>query len=123
MLYSALMSIPFDQHREGERIPILGELRGEVTVFQAITIREISRGGAQIETTVPLQLNSLHQFRLVLGDRSVVVKGRVAHCRVSDVDDQGTTYRSGVEFVDVSEPVATAIGEFVDAIKTARQAI
>jgi hypothetical protein len=112
----------YDKHRDGERIPILGELHGEVTVFQPITIREISRGGAQIETNVPLQLNSLHQFRLVLGDRSVVVKGRVAHCRVCDVDDQGTTYRSGVEFIDVSEPVATAIGEFVDAIKSARQA-
>jgi c-di-GMP-binding flagellar brake protein YcgR len=115
------MSGTYDQQRDNERIPILGELRGEVTVFQPITIREISCGGAQIETTVPLQLNSLHQFRLVLAERSVVVKGRVAHCRVSDVDDQGTTYRSGVEFIDVSEPVATVIAEFVVAIKTARQ--
>ncbi len=115
------MSGAYDKQRDGERIPILGELHGEVTVFQPITIREISRGGAQIETTVPLQLNSLHQFRLVLSDRSVVVKGRVAHCRVSEVDDQGTTYRAGVEFIDLSEPVAAAIAEFVDAIKDVRQ--
>ncbi len=117
------MAGPADDKRTGgERFPILGDLHGEVTVFQPIIIREISRGGAQIETSVPLQLNSLHQFRLMLGDKSVVVKGRVAHCRVSDVDDQGTTYRSGVEFIDVSEPVAAVIGEFVDAIKNARQA-
>ncbi len=115
------MSGAYDKQRDGERIPILGELHGEVTVFQPITIREISRGGAQIETTVPLQLNSLHQFRLMLGDRSVIVKGRVAHCRVSDVDDQGTTYRSGVEFIEMSEPVRTAIAHFVEAIKAARQ--
>ncbi len=115
------MSGAYDKQRDGERIPILGELHGEVTVFQPITIREISRGGAQIETTVPLQLNSLHQFRLVLGDRSIIVKGRVAHCRVSEVDDQGTTYRAGVEFIDLSEPVAAAIAEFVDAIKDVRQ--
>jgi c-di-GMP-binding flagellar brake protein YcgR len=110
-----------DNKRGGQRFPILGELHGEVTVFQPIAIREISLGGAQIETAVPLQLNSLHQFRLMLGDRSLVVKGRVAHCRVSDVDDQGTTYRSGVEFIELSEPVAAAIAGFVEAIKTARQ--
>jgi hypothetical protein len=115
------MTAPTDNKRGGERFPILGELHGEVTVFQPIVIREISRGGAQIETSVPLQLNSLHQFRLMLGDRSVVVRGRVVHCRVSDVDDQGTTYRSGIEFIEMSEPVATAIGEFVGAIRAARQ--
>jgi len=117
------MTAPIDDKRGGERFPILGELRGEVTVFQPIAIREISRGGAQIETSVPLQLNSLHQFRLMLGDRSIVVKGRVAHCRVSDVDDQGTTYRSGVEFIEMSEPVAAVIADFVEAIRTARQMI
>lgn len=118
------MTAPNDNNqRAGDRFPILGELHGEVTVFQPIVIREISRGGAQIETTVPIQLNSLHQFRLMLGDRSVVVKGRVAHCRVSDVDDQGTTYRSGVEFVEVPEPVAEVIADFVEAIKTARQTV
>ncbi len=110
-----------EQKRGGERFPILGELHGEVTVFQPIVIREISRGGAQIETSVPLQLNSLHQFRLMLGDRSVVVKGRVAHCHVSDVDDQGTTYRSGIEFIEMSEPVGIAIREFVEVIRNARQ--
>lgn len=118
---SAGMTAPIEDKRGEERFPILGELHGEVTVFQPITIREVSRGGAQIETSVPLQLNSLHQFRLILGDRSVVVKGRVAHCRVTDVDDQGATYRAGIEFIDLSEPVAAAIAEFVEAIKTARQ--
>jgi hypothetical protein len=107
--------------RSAERVPILGELHGEVTVFQPIVIREISRGGAQIETSVPLQINSLHQFRLMLGDRSVIVKGRVAHCRVIDVDDQGTTYRSGIEFIEMSEPVSAAIDDFLEAIRSSRQ--
>jgi len=115
------MAGPVDDKRGGERFPILGELHGEVTVFQPIVIREISCGGVQIETSVPLQLNSLHQFRLMLGDRSVVVKGRVAHCRVCDVDDQGTTYRSGIEFIEMSEPVSIVIGQFVNAIRSARQ--
>ena len=54
--------------RERERVPILGSLRGEVMVFQPMTILDISRGGAQIETAFPLQLDSLHDFRLTLND-------------------------------------------------------
>jgi hypothetical protein len=109
-----------ENKRGGERVSILGELHGEVTVFQPIAIREISRGGAQVESSIPLHLNSLHQFRLELGDRSVVVKGRVAHCRVTDVDDQGPIYRAGIEFIDLSEPVAGAIAHFLESVKGAR---
>ena len=110
-----------DNKREKERIEILGELHGEVMVFQPIAIKEISVGGAQIETIFPLQLNSLHDFRLSLGDRSLVVKGRVAHCRISDVDQELVTYRSGVEFIEPSGRVSAVIQDFVDAVKTGRR--
>ena len=109
--------------RDSERIQILGELHGEVMVFQPMTIREISRGGAQIETAIPLQLDSLHEFRLALGNRSVIVKGRVAHCSISDVDQELVTYRSGIEFVEPSERVFDVISGFIDAVKDGRRAI
>ena len=105
--------------RDDERIQILGELHGEVMVFQPMAIKEIGRGGAQVETAFPLQLDSLHELRLTLGDRSVIVKGRVAHCSISDVDQELVTYRSGVEFVEPAERVYAVISEFIDAIKTA----
>ena len=111
-----------DDKRDTERIQILGELRGEVMVFQPMAIKEISRGGAQVETAFPLQLDSLHEFRLTLGDRSVVVKGRVAHCRISDVDQELVTYRSGLEFIEPSERVYSVISEFIEAIKSGRRA-
>ena len=110
------------EKRDTERIPILGELHGEVMVFQPVAIKEISRGGAQVETAFPLQLDSLHDFRLTLGDRSVVVKGRVAHCSISDVDQELVTYRSGIEFIEPSERVHSVIAEFIDAIKGGRKA-
>jgi hypothetical protein len=109
--------------RDRERIQILGELHGEVTVFQDVAIKEISCGGAQVETTFPLQLDSLHNFRLTLGDRSVVLKGRVAHCRISDVDQELVTYCSGIEFVEAPERVSSAISEFIEAIKDGRRAL
>jgi hypothetical protein len=108
--------------RDVERIQILGELHGAVMVFEPMAIKEISRGGAQVETAFPLQLDSLHDFRLRLGDESVVVKARVAHCSISDVDQELVTYRSGIEFVE-PERVFAVIAGFIDAIKDGRRAI
>jgi hypothetical protein len=112
-----------DEKREKERIEILGELRGEVMVFQPMAIKEISRGGAQIETGFPLQLDSLHDFRLSLGDRFVVVKGRVAHCSITDVEQELVLYRAGIEFIEPPERVATVIADFIEAITSGRRAL
>jgi hypothetical protein len=111
------------EKREGERIQILGELHGEVMVFQPMAITEISFGGAQVETSFPLQLDSLHDFRLTLGDRAIVVKGRVAHCSISDVDQELVVYRSGVEFVDQTDRVQDIVADFMQAIRDGRRAL
>ena len=112
-----------DDKRDTERIEILGELRGEVMVFQPMAIREISRGGAQVETAFPLQLDSLHDFRLTLGDSSIVLKGRVAHCSISDVDQEVVLYRSGIEFIEPPDRIASVIAHFIDAITNGRRAL
>ena len=104
-------------HRDSERVPILGPLQGEVKVYHPMAIRQISGGGALIEIGVSLQLNSLHDFKLTLGDRSVVVKARVVHSHIGTVATSGVVYLTGVEFVDLSEPVARAIEGFIAAIK------
>ena len=109
--------------RDSERIQILGELHGEVMIFQPIAIKEIGRGGIQVETAFPLQVDSLHEFRLTLGDRSVVVKGRVAHCSITDVVQELVTYRSGIEITEPSEHVSSFISEFIEAIKDGRRAL
>jgi PilZ domain len=112
-----------DNKRDTERIQILGELHGEVMIFQPMAIKEISHGGAQVETAYPLQLDSLHEFRLTLGDRSVVLKGRVAHCSISDVDQELVLYRSGLEFIEPSERVSSVISGFIEAIRDGRRAV
>lgn len=109
-----------DKKRGTERLELLGALRGEVMVFQPTTIRQISTGGMQVETSFPLQLNSLHDFRLTLGDRSIVVKGRVAHSRISDVDHDIVTYSSGVQFIEASEGVESVIAQFIDLLRQER---
>ena len=110
-----------DDKRDTERIEILGDLLGEVMVYEPMAIKEISRGGAQIETAFPFQLDSLHDFRLTLGDRSVIVKGRVVHCSISDVDQELVVYHSGIDFVEVAQRVSEAISDFVAALKDGRR--
>jgi hypothetical protein len=112
-----------EDKRDTERIEILGELNGEVMVFQPMNIKEISGGGAQVETAFPLHLDSLHDFRLTLGDRAIIIKGRVAHCSISDVEQEGVLYRSGIEFVEPSERVFNVVKDFIDAVKTGRRAL
>jgi hypothetical protein len=114
------MAAPDDRARETERVRILGEVHGEVMVFQPMTVREISRDGAHVETTFPLQLDSLHELRLTLGDRAVVVKARVAHCGIADVDQEIVTYRSGVEFVEPPSHVRAVIFSFIQSIIKSR---
>ena len=110
-----------ENKRDKERVPVPSPLHGEVMVFQPMTVLDISLGGAQVETPFPLQLDSLHDFRLSLGDRSVVVKGRIAHCHVAEVQEGGVRYRTGVEFIEPSEHAKTAIRAFVEALKIAQE--
>ena len=114
---------PDDNKRDTDRVQILGELHGEVMIFQPMTIKEVSHGGAQIETGFPLHLDSLHEFRLTLGERSIIVKGRVAHCSISDVEQEVIIYRSGIEFVEPSERVNTVIADFIAAVQDGRRAV
>ena len=102
-------------------MPILGSLQGEVKVYQPISVHQVSFGGMQVETAFPLHLDSLYDFRLTLRDRSIVVKGRVAHSRIIDVDQDIVMYRSGIEFIEPSAPVLETIHGLVEELKSVKR--
>jgi hypothetical protein len=112
-----------DDKRVSERVPILGDLQGEMMVFQPMQVKDISRTGATVETRYPLHLNSLHDIRLMVGTKSVILKGRVVHSRISDVDQDIVTYRTGLEFLEMSDRVAAAIEEFLESLKANRSGV
>jgi hypothetical protein len=111
-----------DNKRDMERVPVPSPLYGEVKVFHPMTILDISKGGLQIETPFALQVNSLHDFRVSLGERSIVVKGRIAHCKVAEITEGVALYRTGVEFIENTDHAQSAIVAFVDALKLSRKA-
>jgi hypothetical protein len=51
------------------------------------------------------------------------MKGRVAHCSISDVDQDIVIYRSGVEFVEAPDRVSSVITDFIDAVVSGRRAL
>ena len=103
--------------RAAERVDVPGQVTGAVTVFQEMTILNISVGGMLMESAAALHNDSLHDFRLTLDGRSVVVKGRVVYCKIGELREGGVLYRCGVEFVELPPHVQTAIGEFVKVHK------
>lgn len=111
-----------ENSRDKERVSVPAPLYGEVKVYQPMTILDISNGGAQIETPFALQLDSLHDFRLSLGERSIVVKGRIANCHIGELKNGIVLYRTGVEFIEASGHVQSAIVHFVEALKLIRKA-
>jgi hypothetical protein len=111
-----------ENNRDRERVSVPAPLYGEVKVYQPMTILDISNGGAQIETPFALQLDSLHDFRLSLGERSIVVKGRIANCHIGELKGGIVLYRTGVEFIEASGHVQSAIVHFVEALKLIRRA-
>ena len=108
--------------REAERIHVPGPISGEVTVYEPMTILDLSDRGALVETTFALHVDSLHEFRLSLGNRSVIVKGRIVHCQIGELQEGSVFYRSGIEFVEPSEHATSAIHAFVEAQKFAADA-
>ena len=103
--------------RKSDRVPILGELHGEIMVFEPLQVKELAPDGATIETAFPLPLNSLHDLRLTLGTGAVVVKARVVHSHVGEMGEDTVRYRSGVEFVEPPAYVGAAITEFLETLR------
>jgi hypothetical protein len=109
-----------EEKRDNQRIPVPGQVTGEVTTSHPMIILDISEHGALIETTVTLPPEGLHDFRIALGSRSVVVKGRIVHCQIGELREGVVVYRSGVEFVELPPHAQIAIEAFVDARRAAR---
>ena len=101
--------------KRAERVLVPAEVTGEVTVYQPMTILDLSVTGAQVETKFSLQLDSLHDFRLSLGNRSVIVKGRIVHSQVGELQGGDVFFRTGVEFIEPSEHAQGALRSFIES--------
>jgi hypothetical protein len=108
------------ERRDVERVEVLGTLDAAVLISQPVEITEISGAGLQILSRFPFLLDSLHEFRLTLDQRSVVVKGRITHCSIIDIDPERVQYRSGVDLTEIPAPVAALIADYAASLRQRR---
>ena len=91
------------ERRRAPRIEVLGRLHGHlVSLDMPVTVREISLVGLSFSAPMPFPIGAEHEFRLTLGDGSVVMlKGRVVRSEDRpSVDGQPPTYVTGVQFAE-----------------------
>ena len=88
--------------RRSQRLQIFGTLHGHLVALDApITVTEISLGGLGFETPIEFPIGIVHEFRLTLGDDSLVaVKGRVMHSRRLSAAGAPASFAVGVQFID-----------------------
>lgn len=90
------------------RFEVIGDLRGSVDVSASLTVRNLGRGGALLEASMPLAAESVHAVTVVSEHESHAATLRVRHSTPDEQSGQ-SLYLMGVEFVDVTP----ALDEFL----------
>jgi hypothetical protein len=85
------------------RFEIVGELWGSVDLNASLAVVNLGRGGALLQSPVPLTPGAVHSVQVVTDTESHRVTMRVRHS-VASGEDGSPGYLVGVEFMDVTAP-------------------
>jgi hypothetical protein len=97
------------------RFDIVGDLWGSLDTVLRLPMRNVSRGGALIQSDVPLPPQSVHRIALQADGKELSVPVRVSHVDAQVSADGEHTYLIGVEFIS-AQP---ALLQFVDRLLVA----
>ena len=96
------------------RFEIIGQLWGSLENVERLPLRNLGRGGALVESRLPLSAHSVQNVRLLFGSEPNDVKVRVRH--VTPVATRaGDRYLIGLEFMDLGAPALEEIDRLVAA--------
>jgi hypothetical protein len=99
------------ERRRSPRVDLLADLQGHlVTLDERVQVKQIGFGGMTLETTAPLSPRIEHDFRLVVGARSITVRARVVHSRLL-ISADSVRHVAGLEFLDPSPEALAVIGD------------
>lgn len=99
------------ERRRGSRIRLAKPLAARVRTISDAIVRDLSKGGALIETGRALAPGSRCEFHLELGELKANATARVARCHLLA---GGTRYEAGIEFEKIDAKTLDAIEKIVN---------
>jgi hypothetical protein len=103
--------------RSDLRFEIIGQLWGSLETVEQLPLRNLARGGALVESRLPVNPEAVRSIRIALGEQMSDIQVRVRHV-TSEKAEGGERFLVGLEFV---EPSAAALAQ-IDRIVAARLA-
>lgn len=77
------MAEPYSSPRRFPRVKVLGNVMGEVSLLQDVTLLDLSEGGARLENAGRFALNAICFLRLPGPEGELLLKVRGVHSAVS----------------------------------------
>jgi PilZ domain len=99
--------------RSDLRFEIIGQLWGSLETVEPLPLRNVSRGGALVESRLPLLADSVQGVRLVFQGRASDLQARVRHVTPIVDPEGGERFLIGFEFVAIGEEALARIDHLV----------
>jgi len=101
--------------RSDLRFEIIGQLWGSLETVEPLPLRNVGRGGALVESRLPLAADTVHGVRLAYNARTSTIQAKVRHV-TPIVNPSGIErYLIGLEFLSPEETALEQIDHLVAA--------
>lgn len=104
------------------RFDIVGDLAGTFDAAVVMTLRDVGRGGAQVESHINLPAGTLHRATFRCAGMDVATQVCVRHVRPVQAPGESQRFLIGVEFVGTSPELAEAVERWIGQHAEAGQA-
>ena len=100
--------------RSKPRFEIVGDLWGSIDATASMLVQNLGRGGALLESPLPLAADSIHWVTAVADNQPHLVQIRVRHSQSVVTPNGRARYLIGVEFLKLSPGVEEAIVRYLE---------
>ena len=101
--------------RSDLRFEIIGQLWGSLEAVEPLPLRNVGRGGALVESRLPLTADTVHGVRLAYNARTSTIQAKVRHVTPIVSPSGIERYLIGLEFLSPGETALEQIDNLVAA--------
>jgi hypothetical protein len=101
--------------RNRVRYEIVGQLWGSLETFEPMEVHNLSRGGALVETRLPLNADSVQRVRFTSPGQTLDLQVRVAHVSQRQDVTAPENFLVGMQFLALPSQAAEYVDRVVEA--------